>query len=108
MFKDSFEVKINSCQHGTTNTSGICNKYLGSEKITEEGIKNFVGNVTWIKRKREEQKEDITKKALKLGLNDVSMHVWQACCNKHGVGGTPKANEMYDKIMRVIIKEAEK
>jgi len=52
--------------------------------------------------------EDITKKALKLGLNDVSMHVWQACCNKHGVGGTPKANEMYDKIMRVIIKEVEK
>ncbi|MFA5696571.1 MAG: hypothetical protein WC917_03965 [Bacilli bacterium] len=59
MFKVSFEVKINSCQHGTTNTSGICNKYLGSEKITEEGIKNFVGNVPWVKRKREEQKETV-------------------------------------------------
>lgn len=47
----------------------------------------------------------ITATAHKIGLGAVSMHVWQACCVKHGFGGTEKANKMYLKIMKLIVSE---
>lgn len=48
---------------------------------------------------------NLASKAHAFGLDKISSHVWELCCKKHGSGGTPKANEMYTKIMDFIIDE---
>ena len=52
-----------------------------------------------------DESNDLAKQAHELGLGDVSMYVWQICCLKHGAGGTPESNQMYEKIMRVVVDE---
>lgn len=47
----------------------------------------------------------IANKAAELGLGDISMHVWAACCKRHGMGGTPLANAMYVRIMKAVLFE---
>lgn len=39
------------------------------------------------------------------GLHKICMYVWELCCMKHGMGGTPKSINMFDRIMRFIFKE---
>jgi len=49
----------------------------------------------------------LAQKALQYGCGNISMYVWEACCNKHGVGGTPKAIAMYERIMKTVVEEYE-
>lgn len=47
----------------------------------------------------------LTREAYLLGYGKASSHIWEACCLRFGVGGTPEAKGAYEQIMKVFIKE---
>ena len=50
----------------------------------------------------------LAQEANALGFGKVSSHIWQACCIKFGSGGTPKANNAYERLMKAFLKEMKK
>lgn len=55
----------------------------------------------------EETINSIAGKAYILGYGKVSNYIWEACCMKFGVGGTPEAKGAYEQIMKTLFKELE-
>lgn len=58
--------------------------------------------------KTEEEKtksNTLAGEATLLGLGKVSSYIWEACCQRYGVGGNPKAIWAYEKIMEVLISQ---
>lgn len=47
----------------------------------------------------------LAKEADMLGYGRASSHIWEACCMRFGVGGTPEANGAYEQIMKVFLDE---
>lgn len=52
-----------------------------------------------------DHRADLTWLAHRYKLGNVSMHVWEACCMKYGLGGTFAARAAYRSIMLCTFQE---
>lgn len=58
----------------------------------------------YLPHKENMEANEFARIADRRGMSQLSSYVWLECCKSYGVGGTPKSNEAYAKIMAVILE----